>query len=167
MVDISECAVDTSSISSFRFEACTGWDGKHKKIATKISLISDRKGLPMDVVFDKGSVHDLRFLPEHLKRLCLTGIKTLNADKGYTSIELRRKLRLKKVNLNMEIKKGDYRHKRGPRFRFDKEKYKVRFKIERTFAWTKSFRAIRIRRSRLIAMFKALLFLALIIVLLR
>jgi len=167
MVDISECAIDTSSISSFRFASCVGWDGKHRKIATKISLITDRNGLPVDIVFGKGSVHDLKFLSAHFERLYLTRIKMLNADKGYTSIELRRNLRNKKVKLNMEVRKGDYQRKRGPKFRFDEEKYHVRFKIERTFSWVKAFRAIRIRRSRRVAMFKSLLFLALIIVLLR
>lgn len=112
MVDISECAVDTSSISSFRFTSCTGWDGKHKKIATKISLISDKEGLPVDIKFGKGSVHDLKFLPVHFKKLCLTNIKRLNLDKGYTSIELRRYLRSKKVTVNMAVRKGDYQRKR-------------------------------------------------------
>jgi len=167
MVDISECAVDTSSISSFRFASCVGWDGKHRKIATKISLITDKKGLPVDVAFGKGSAHDLAFLPAHFGKLHLTRIRTFNADKGYTSIQLRRYLRTKGVFINMGIRKGDYQKKRGPRFRFDEEKYKVRFEIERTFSWLKSFRAIRIRRNRRLSMFKAFIFLALIIVLLR
>jgi transposase len=65
------------------------------------------------------------------------------------------------------MKRGDYTRKRGPKFRFSEEKYKVRFKVERTFAWMESFRQLRLRRDYLPAMFKASVYLALIVILLR
>ena len=46
--DITECAVDTDSTTSFRFRRGVGYDGRHKKYATKISLLSDENGLPAD-----------------------------------------------------------------------------------------------------------------------
>jgi len=46
--DITECAVDTDSTTSFRFRRGVGYDGRHKKYATKISLLSDKNGLPAD-----------------------------------------------------------------------------------------------------------------------
>ena len=67
----------------------------------------------------------------------------------------------------MQIRRGNYTHKRGPKFGFDEEKYKVRFKMERLFGWLKSFRGVRIRRNYKIAMFKGLVYLALIVILLR
>ena len=67
--NIMECAIDTDSTTSFRFRNGTGWDGKHKKISTKISLLSDVNGLPADVEIDKGNKHDLRFVQIILKTL--------------------------------------------------------------------------------------------------
>src|SRR3989344_8763759 len=66
--DIIEGAIDTTTATSFRFKHMTGWDGKHKKIGTKISLFTDKSGLPADVSFGKGSKHDIRFLPAHLRK---------------------------------------------------------------------------------------------------
>jgi len=142
VVDTSECSVDTTSIGTFRFSAITGWDGKHRKIATKLSLIANKEGLPLSVVCHKGSKHDFHFVSKHLKEMRGRGLKLLHADKGYTSIALRRELGRKKIKLNMETRVGDYVHKRGPKFRLDEEKYANRFKLERTFGWLKSFRGL-------------------------
>ena len=67
----------------------------------------------------------------------------------------------------MEIREGDYIRKRGPKFKFDETKYQVRFQIERLNAWLKNFWRIRIRREYHPAMFKAFVYLALIIILMR
>ena len=167
VTDIGECAIDSTTVTSFRFKSLTGWDGKHKKIGTKVSLISDIKGLPADVVFGKGSKHDLKFIPKHIKDTAGIRKKILNLDKGYTSKELRRDLRNKGIKVNMETRKNDYTAKRGPKFRFDTQKYKVRFKIERLNGWLKSFKRLRTRVEFSIASFKAFVYLALIIVLIR
>jgi len=136
-------------------------------MATKVSLITEENGLPLDVEFGKGSRHDLKFVEKHRVNLRGRRIKTLNADKGYTSIELRRNLRRSGIHINMETRVKDYRHKRGPMFKFDEEKYKGRFSVERLNGWLKGFRSLRLRRSFKIGMFKALVYLALIVILLR
>src|SRR3989304_8279438 len=122
--DVVEGAIDTTTATSFRFTHMTGWDGKHKKIGTKISLFTDKKGLPADVDFGKGSKHDGRFVAEHLEKTAGRRKRVLNLDKIYASVDLRRHLRNKGTLVNMEIRQGDYIRKRGPKFRFDKEKYK-------------------------------------------
>lgn len=165
--DIRQGALDTTTVTSFRFKHLTGWDGKHRKIGTKISLLTDVKGLPADVAFGKGSIHDLRFIPDHLRNTRLRRKKTLNLDKGYTSLELRRNLRNSGTHVNMEMRRGDYTAKRGPKFSFDGEKYKVRFLVERTNAWLKAFWRVRIRRDYKAGVFKAFVYLALIIILIR
>lgn len=166
--DVIETAIDTSSASSFRFRRMTGWDGKHKKIATKISLLTDKKGLPVDVSFGKGSTHDLTFVPEHISsETKKRKIEVLNLDKGYTSLDLRRKLRTKGTYVNMKVRNGDYIRKRGPKFRFHEDKYKVRFLVEKVFGWLKNFKRIRVRREYKPAMFKAFVYLGLILILLR
>ena len=65
--DVVEGAFDTTSSTSFRFKRLTGWDAKHKKTATKISLFSDIKGLPVDVEFGKGNTHDGSFVESHIE----------------------------------------------------------------------------------------------------
>lgn len=165
--DVIEGAIDTTTATSFRFERMTGWDGKHKKIGSKISLFADKNGLPADVQFGKGSHHDGSFVPGHLKKTAGRRKRTLNLDKIYASVELRRTMRQKGTQINMETRRGDYIRKRGPKFRFDAEKYKTRFLVERLNAWLKNFWRIRIRRDRLPAMFKGFVYLGLIIVLLR
>ena len=54
-----------------------------------------------------------------------------------------------------------------PKFKFDKDKYQVRFKVERCFAWLENFWRIKIRREYRLAMFKAFVYLAAIIILIR
>jgi len=67
----------------------------------------------------------------------------------------------------MEMRQGDYKRKKGPKFKFKQDKYKVRFMVERCFAWLENFRRIRLRREYKITMFKAFVYLALIIILIR
>ena len=165
--DVIEGAIDTTTATSFRFERMTGWDGKHKKIGSKISLFADKNGLPADVEFGKGNYHDGVFVPKHLKKTTGRRKQTLNLDKIYASLELRRTMRQKGTHINMETRRGDYIRKRGPKFRFDAEKYKTRFLVERLNAWLKNFWRVRIRRDRLPAMYKGFVYLGLIIILLR
>jgi len=165
--DITESALDTTTVTSFRFTHMTGWSGKHKKTGIKVSLLTDKNGLPVDVLFGKGNTDDRVFLPSHMEKTAGRRKRVLNLDKGYTSIYIRRELRQKGIRVNMETKKNDYLHKRGPKFKLNREQYKVRFLVERLNAWLKSFRRIRIRREYKPAMFKAFVYLALIIILLR
>lgn len=165
--DIAECSIDTSTVTSFRFKYLTGWDGKHKKIGTKLSLISDINGLPADVEFGKGSTHDNNFLSKHIKNTQGTRINILNLDKIYASKDFRRDMRKKGIYVNMQTRVGDYVRKRGPKFGFKKEKYKIRFLIERLNGWIKSFKRLRTRLEFSISSFKAFVYLALIIVLVR
>ena len=165
--DIIECAADTDSTTSFRFRRGVGYDGRHKKYATKISLLSDKNGLPVDVELGAGNIHDKTFLYDHLENTEGKRKEELNLDKVYVSLDLRRKMRKKGCHVNMKTRTGDYTRKRGPKFRFDEEKYQVRFLVEKCFAWLENFRRVRIRREYKLAMFKAFVFLGLIIVLLR
>lgn len=165
--NVSEGAIDTTTATSFRFRRMTGWDGKHKKIGTKISLFADKEGLPADVSFGNGNYHDGVFLPGHMKKTAGRRKRILNLDKIYAGLELRRTMRNAGTQINMETRSRDYVRKRGPKFSFDKEKYKTRFLVERLNAWLKNFWRIRIRQDRLPAMYKGFVYLGLIIILLR
>jgi len=165
--DIVEGAIDTTTASSFNFERIVGWDGHHHKLGTKVSLFCDKAGLPADVIFDKGDKIDPEFLSEHWRNTAGRRRKILNLDKLYVSLERRREFRNKGTKINMQMKANDYKRKRGPKFSFDKLKYSVRFLIERLNGWLKNFRSVRTRRTYHPAMFKASIYLALIIILLR
>jgi len=165
--DIAECAIDTDSTTSFRFQYGSGWDGRHKKMATKISLLSDKKGLPVDVLFGSGKRHDNTFVYQHLENTAGRRKKTLNLDKIYVSLEMRRDLRQKGIRVNMKTRQGDYIHKKGPRFKLNEEKYKVRFLIEKLFAWMENFRRCKYRVDYKLSSFKGFVYLALLIILIR
>lgn len=165
--DVTECAIDTDSTRSFRFRYCTSWDGKHKQISTKISLFTDINGLPVDVLFGTGKTHDKNFVWEHYDNTRNRRKKILNLDKIYVSLELRREMRNKGTYVNMKTRKGDYIRKRGPKFGLKEEKYKVRFLIEKTFAWMENFKRCKYRVDRLLSSFKGFVYLAFLIILIR
>lgn len=166
-LNLDICSIDSSTATSFNFKALVGFNGKHKKYGTKISVLSDKNGLPFDIVFDKGSKHDLKFVPKHLANTRNTKKSILNMDKGYTSIDLRRNLSSKKIKVNMETRKNDYHHKKGPKFKLNQVIYKLRFNLEKTFGWLKAFRRIRTRKDHHSAIFKGFVYLGAIIVLVR
>lgn len=165
--NISEGAIDTTTATSFNFAQMVGWDGHHHKNGTKISLFTDKSGLPADVLFGAGDKPDPDFIDEHWENTAGRRRKILNLDKLYVSLERRRAFRNKGTKINMQMKTNDYKRKRGPKFSFDELKYQVRFLIERLNGWLKNFRTIRTRRSYHPAMFKAAVYLALIIILIR
>lgn len=165
--DIIEGAIDTTTATSFRFKRLTGWNTKHAKIGTKISIFSDKKGLPADVSFGKGNNHDGNFVDGHIRNTVGRRKKIINLDKIYVNLDLRRKMRIKGTKINMKMRKRDYIRKKGPKFKFEASKYTVRFLIERTNAWLKNFWRIRIRRERHPAMYKAFVYLGLLIILIR
>lgn len=165
--DLTTCAIDTTLIRSFEFTRLTGFSGKHKAIGTKVSLIADKDGLPADVQFGKGNKDDKKFVLHHIKNMAGKRKKTLNLDMGYMSTALRRAMRQIGIRVNMKWREQDFRRKRGPKFKFDKEKYAMRLLLERTNGWVKAFRSLRLRRSYHPAMFKAFVYLALIIILIR
>ena len=91
----------------------------------------------------------------------------LNLDKIYVSLALRRELRRKGTYVNMKTRDGDYIRKKGPKFRLKEDKYKVRFLIEKTFAWLENFRRVKYRVEYTLSSFKGFAYLALLIILIR
>jgi transposase len=165
--DLTSCAIDTTLVISFEFRLLTGWSGKHRSVGTKVSLFCDKDGLPADVQFGKGSDNDKIFLKNHLRNVAGKRKRVLNLDMMYMNLQFRRDMRTHGVRVNMKVREQDFRRKRGPKFTFDKQIYATRFLLERTNGWVKAFRALRLRRSTHPSMFKAFVYLALIIVLIR
>jgi transposase len=165
--DIKISSIDSTSVTSYRFNYCTGFSGKHKKCATKVSVLADKNGFPADVVFGKGNIPDLNFVSVHMKNTRGRAKKVLNMDKGYTSLQKRRELRKMGIRVNMEMRKGDYIRKIGPKFKLNEAIYHTRFTIERLFSWLKSFKRCRLRQEFTMSSFKAFIYLSLIIILIK
>ena len=165
--NITECASDTDTIKSYRFKAQVGWDGRHQVNGTKISLLSDIDGLPADTIIETAKTFDGNFIDRHMENTRRRRKKILNLDKIYVSLKRRREYRNKGTYVNMQTRSKDYIHKRGPKFQVKEEKYQVRFKIERTFAWVENFKRVKYRVDRYISSYRAFVYLALIIILIR
>ena len=165
--DITECAIDTDSTSSSRFRRGAGWDGRHKKYGTKISLLGDKNGLPADVLVDNARRSDPSFLDQHIKNTAGRRKKVLNLDKIYVSLERRRKYKKKGIYINMKTRKRDYIRKKGPKFKLKEEKYRVRFLVEKLFAWIENFRRCKYRVDYKLSSYKGFVYLALLIILIR
>lgn len=167
ITDLQTSAIDTTLVRSFEFTRMTGYDGQHKAIGIKVSLIANVDGLPVDAQFGKGNKNDKEFVLSHIKNVAGKRKKTLNLDMSYMSLSLRRAMRQKGIRVNMKVRQQDYRRKRGPKFKFDEQSYVSRWVLERTNGWVKAFRRLRLRREYHPAMFKAFVYLALIIILIR
>lgn len=162
--DLCCCAIDTTFVTSFEFRSMTGSNGMKKATGVKVSLIGDQMGLPADVQFGKGNINDKEFVLSHLKNTAGKRKKILNLDMSYMSLSLRRALRQKGIRVSMKWREQDYQRKRGPKFKFDEQNYVTRLLLERTNGWVKNFRSLRLRRSVHPAMFKAFVYMALIII---
>jgi transposase len=165
--DLTVGSIDTTTAPSFEFTHGTGYNGKEHTVGTKISLYVDQYGRPADALFAKGNINDRHFLFPHLENTKGKYKKVLNLDMMYMGLNTRRGAREKGIRVNMEVREQDYKRKRGPKFYFDEALYKTRFYVERTNGWIKNFKRLRLRQEYHVAMFKAMVYLALIIILIR
>lgn len=130
------------------------------KNGNKISLISDIKGIPISVSFDKGNIHDLHFINDHIQDLQNINNSnsqiTLLADKCYESKKLRETIKNNKYTL-MIPKKSNMKIN----YFFDKILYKKRIRIEHTFQKLKIYRRISVRYDSLFEHYKSFVYLGL------
>lgn len=163
-LDLNIASIDGSVITSFNFLDTTGYSGKYKRTGTKISTLVDFPGTPINIVFASGERHDMPLAIPTIVNNSVGKPSTILADKGYDSDKFRFKLRELQIKPNIparEIKnrkvKSDYNQDLG----------KMRFKIERTNAWIKSFRRLRFRFDCTLTSFEALTYLGLIVICIR
>jgi transposase len=163
-LNLFAASIDGTVIPSFEFTDTTGYSGKYHKTGTKISNFVDFLGTPLNIIFAPGNHHDLPLALPTISNNPVGKPDNLLADKGYDSDKLR--LELNKLNIKPNIpqrnikgrdKDPDYNTPLG----------KMRFKVERTNAWIKSFRRIHFRFDYTLASFSAFVFLALIVICIR
>lgn len=155
---------DGSLVQSFNFLDTTGYSGKDKKTGTKISVITDFLGTPFNIVFASGNKHDMPLAIPTITNNCLGKPGIILADKGYDSDNLRYKLNQAGIYTNIPARNIKNRKRQK---NYNLPLGKMRFKIERTNAWIKSFRRLHFRFDYTLASFQALTYLALIVICLR
>lgn len=174
-LNLNIASVDGSLIKSFEFEDTTGFSGKYHHVGTKISTIVDFAGLPFNIVFAPGNRNDVPLAIPTITESSVGKPNTVLTDKGYDSDKLRLKLSQLGIFPNIPSRELKIKHKRK-RKRQDitdiKAKYsqdlnKMRYRIERTNSWIKSFRRLRFRFDYTIASFQSLVYLGLIVICLK
>lgn len=165
-------SIDGSLIQSFAFKEKTGYSGKHNRTGVKISTIADSTGIPIAMVTAKGNIVDISLAQNTVEGIRITHSKvrgaTLHGDKGYDSKKFR------KLCIDTEImphipkrKTTKVKKKHTLYYLYNSLQGKKRYVIERTNAWIKSFRRLRMRFDYKASSFEAFLYLAIIVICVR
>jgi len=170
-------SIDGTLIPSFAFKDTTSYSGKHHKTGTKVSVVVEENGLPLSTTQDIGSAHDgplaiptIQKIPSRLLKL----IELMLGDKGYDDAKIRNYLR--NLDITSDIPQRELpmswqekvllaaKNQYKPKGQTSNPK---RFVVERTNAWTKSFRRLRFRFDYSLLSFTALLNLAFVVICIR
>jgi transposase len=132
---------------------------KNKKV-TKISLLTDIHGFPLSVLFMKGNYHDNHVFNTHIRdAIAIIPNKkiTIMADKAYSAnnnYELLNTYNMKHIippRKNMRI---------AATYKYDKNEYIKRIKIEHIFARLKLFKRLDHRYDKYLKNYKEFVYLA-------
>ena len=125
---------------------------------TKIHMVADAHGNPVDFEITGGEVHDAKAAEALINKI--EEAEHFIADKGYDSETIRDQLRHKGINPVIPRKCNSQK----PNPEFDPYLYRLRHLIENLFARLKHFRGIAMRFEKLARNFKAMLYLACIFI---
>lgn len=140
---------------------------------TKIHLVCDKNGIPLNAILSPAQSHDAAFLIPVLDGVSVSQKRgrpknkpaEIMADRAYDATYIRRYLTKRSIKSNIPLKKprkGTKRRKRGPKPTFDPKKYKERNVIERMIGWLKNCRRIATRFEKNAQHFLAMIKLAFI-----
>ena len=163
-LNLNIASIDGSLVPSFNFFDTTGYSGKYKKTGTKISTLVDFWGTPFNIVFASGEKHDMPLAIPTIANNPVGKPNMILADKGYDSDPFRFKLR--EVGIDTNIPNRNIKNRKKQK-NYNIPLGKMRFKIERTNAWIKSFRRLHFRFDYTLTSFQAMTYLALIVICLR
>lgn len=144
---------------------------------TKWMLVIDGNGLPLGFHLDSAQVAEVRLAEHTLDTIQVTRPRgrpksrpdKLVADRGYDSSAFRRALRRRGIRMCIPPKRrpAKWKAKRGRPVVARKDDYRLRFKVERSFAWLGNYRRLLIRWERLLPVYRGFFALALARVCLR
>jgi len=157
--------IDTTTVKSINGCDVVGKNPTDRgRNATKISIITNKCGVPIAYCLEKASVHDSKLFEKTLKRTMLKTKKkvTLLADKGYSS--MKNKKIAKGYNINLICpNKSNFKQRI---FKKD-SKLRKRYIVEACNSWIKQFRRMRLRYENRITNFESFLLLAFCIITIR
>lgn len=165
-------SIDGSLVQSFAFRDTTGYSGKHHRVGTKISTITDSTGIPLSVVFACGNRHDIVLAPETIRALQFAvsrlELASFLADKGYDSRPFRQfVLKQHLVPFIPQRKNGKVRKKYQLLYLKNTSLQKKRYVVEQTNSWLKSFRRLRNRFDYTLLSFESFVYLAILVICVR
>lgn len=136
-----------------------------------MSVIVEETGIPIAMVIAKGNIVDITLAEAtvdniRLARSAIQGSDVL-ADKGYDSLKFRIHVAEFALPNIPKRKTTKVREKHLWYYIYDTIKGKERYVVERTNAWMKSFRRIRMRFDYKASSFEAFLYLAIIVICVR
>ena len=141
---------------------------------TKWMLVCDGNGLPIGFLLESASPAEVKLAPRVLETVRVATLKgrfrtrpeTLVADRAYTSREFRQSLRRRgiKTCIPTQRRPANWKKKRGRPVKVDKNLYKLRFKIKRSFAWRGNFRRLLIRWEHHLGVYRAFCLFALALI---
>ncbi|APR72096.1 MULTISPECIES: IS5 family transposase [Acinetobacter] len=113
--------------------------------SSKIHLIVDANGNPVDFMITDGTRHDVKVAPDLISTLDLKEIKVVCVDKGYDSEPLREQIRKTGTKANIPKKINS----QSNNDHMDWYLYKIRHLVENMFCRLKQFRGIATRYDKL------------------
>jgi transposase len=144
---------------------------------TKWMLVVDGNGLPLGFHLDSANRAEVRLAEQTLDTIRVARPcgrpkqrpEKLVADRGYDSRVFRRMLRGRGIRMCIPPKRrpAQWKSKRGRPVVACKNDYRLRFKVERSFAWLGNFRRLLIRWERLFSVYRSWFTVALLLLCLR
>ena len=114
-------------------------------MTSKIHLMVDACGNPLEVIITAGNINDISVAPELVAAIDLAETQAVIADKGYDSDKLRAQIEEEGSQANIPYKR-DREEKNKDMYWY---LYKIRQLVENTFARLKHYRAIATRYDKL------------------
>ena len=161
--DLEWLFIDGSIVKAHQHSSGASKDSKEgdhaigKSVAgntTKIHMVVDSLGLPVNFEITGGQVHDVKVASSLLSPM-LPRVEALIADKGYDSQALRDEIEQNGAKPNIPKRKGAKEELKN----MDWNLYKIRHLVENIFARLKHYRAIATRYDKLARNYKATLLL--------
>ena len=134
--------IDGSHVRAHQYSASIANQSISKSVggnSSKIHLIVDAHGNPIDFMISDATTHDVKVAPD------LKETKVVCADKGYDSEPLREQIRKTGTKANIPKK----RNSQSNNDRMDSYLYKIKHLVENMFCRLKQFRGIATRYDKL------------------
>lgn len=171
-IDWDQWSLDGTIIRAHRSAAGApigdGWDGDDEPsdhalgrsvggFTTKIHLVSDSNGVPLDALLTPGQTHESTQVERVMERVAIPRAsgrirrrpRRLAADRGYDAKRIRTWLRQHGIEPVIPPRKRKGKPKPGRPVTYDKEHYRRRSTIEQCIGWLKECRAVATRYEKL------------------